>query len=204
MRFYTNDILFEIRDSKDKLGDERGYIPFGSISPEGIWERYCMARDGQVQGRPKFLFYVSKYKKTVKFLDNKFKEVHAAGGIVEKDENVLFIYRLEKWDLPKGHVEKGEDFSETAVREVEEECGITVNLGIKIGETWHTYVHKDRDVLKCTHWYKMTCKDDTTLKPQVEESIEEVKWIDKSKVSETVLKDTYASIREIYEEFERM
>ena len=54
-----------------------------------------------------------------------YRRIHAAGGIVrnEKDE-ILLIFRLGKWDFPKGKVEEGEQFDQTAVREVEEETGL--------------------------------------------------------------------------------
>ena len=55
-----------------------------------------------------------------------FKVIPAAGGLVLNDENeFLFVFRGCKWDLPKGRVEKGEKIKETAVREVQEECGIS-------------------------------------------------------------------------------
>ena len=54
--------------------------------------------------------------------------IEAAGGLV-KNENgdYLFIYRNDKWDLPKGKIEKDEKTKVAAVREVEEECGIAVS-----------------------------------------------------------------------------
>lgn len=51
-------------------------------------------------------------------------------GIVIFKENgnreyLLLHYPGGHWDLPKGHVEKGEDEKQTALRELEEETGIT-------------------------------------------------------------------------------
>ena len=55
----------------------------------------------------------------------------AAGGVVtNKEGRVLFIYRNNKWDLPKGKLEKGETYEECALREVEEETGVK-NLKIE-------------------------------------------------------------------------
>jgi len=85
------------------------------------------------------------------------KVITAAGGLVLNDENeILFIYRGNKWDLPKGRIEKGEGIEETAVREVEEECGIQ-NLSIKkkLINTYHLFVQKGEHRLKETHWYLM-------------------------------------------------
>ena len=59
------------------------------------------------------------YKSRIKKL---FDVEKAAGGLVLKDEQFLMIYRLGKWDLPKGKLDKGENEKQGAVREVEEEC----------------------------------------------------------------------------------
>ena len=50
-----------------------------------------------------------------------FKLILAAGGLVKKQQDYLFIYRNGKWDLPKGKLENNETFSQCALREVEEE-----------------------------------------------------------------------------------
>ncbi|MGZ3822721.1 MAG: NUDIX domain-containing protein, partial [Mucilaginibacter sp.] len=70
--------------------------------------------------------------------------IEAAGGMVEnKKGEYLFIYRNDKWDLPKGKIEKGEGKREGAIREVEEECGIMVSgIGKRICKTYHTYTFK--------------------------------------------------------------
>lgn len=53
--------------------------------------------------------------------------VRAAGVVVLKrspPQEVLLLKHKNRWDLPKGHAEEGEDFQETALRETEEETGI--------------------------------------------------------------------------------
>ncbi|MDQ1124966.1 NUDIX hydrolase [Microbacterium trichothecenolyticum] len=65
--------------------------------------------------------------------------VYAAGGvvwrIVEGKLRVLLIHRTKYRDLtlPKGKVEPGETLAETAVREIREETGIRVSLGVPVG-----------------------------------------------------------------------
>ena len=50
----------------------------------------------------------------------------AGGGKVYNPKNeILFIFRNGKWDLPKGKAEAKETINLTALREVEEETGIT-------------------------------------------------------------------------------
>lgn len=64
------------------------------------------------------------------------------------------------------------------MREVEEECSVgRLKILNKIDQTYHTYRHKDKLVLKVTHWFKMECEDYSQMKAQAEEGITEVKWI---------------------------
>ena len=54
-----------------------------------------------------------------------FKVIEAAGGMVQNEPNeILFIFRHDKWDLPKGKIEEEKAKKWLALREVKEECGI--------------------------------------------------------------------------------
>ena len=70
--------------------------------------------------------------------------VYAAGGVlwrlVEGKLRILLIHRTQYRDvtLPKGKVDPGETLAETAVREIHEETGIRVSLGVPVGvSTYH-------------------------------------------------------------------
>lgn len=202
MKFYTNDLPLEIIPSGQKT-PPNAYV-LGSASVEHIFQHYQMACDGQIKGSRHMVFVVKDYNGTVEQLKQKFKVMHAAGGIVSKGELKLFIHRIGKWDLPKGKVEKGEGLNEAAVREVEEECGVQVTLQQKVGETWHTFKQKGKDILKCTHWYTMTNTDDSAMTPQTEEDIAEVRWMTPKEVTEIALADTYKTIQEIFEQAEQL
>ncbi|MCU4173774.1 NUDIX hydrolase [Carboxylicivirga sp. N1Y90] len=128
-----------------------------------------------------------------------FKFITAAGGLVQNNHNeLLIIHRLGVFDLPKGKTEKGESFEETALREVEEECGID---GLKIEQaicsTFHTYQQNNIHFMKETVWFKMSHTGSNTLSPQVEEQITEAKWLDRSQIN-TIFKNTYPSIIEVF------
>lgn len=127
-----------------------------------------------------------------------FTIIEAAGGIVQNShKELLFIYRLGKWDLPKGKMEKGEKPSECAVREVEEETGVSgLELKKKVGETYHTYDDFGKHILKITYWYYMTCAGTEELIAQTEENITEVKWVATKNIKEPVA-NTYPSIKDI-------
>lgn len=132
-----------------------------------------------------------------------YKVVKAAGGVVYNDENkILLIYRLGKWDLPKGKRDDGEKSKQTAVREVEEECGIKVKLGSKLCTTWHTYTMGNNKILKRTKWYKMECLNDSEMKPQIEEGIEEICWMNEKEVQKALL-NSYSSIRFVFDQTQK-
>ena len=131
-----------------------------------------------------------------------FNAIEAAGGIVENEKHeILFIYRLQKWDLPKGKTEPGEDIAHTAVREVEEETGLkNLTLKNKIGETYHTYRAYGKYFIKTTHWYYITCAGDQILQPQLEEDIEQATWMAASEIK-NLMANTYPSIKDILNKF---
>lgn len=130
-----------------------------------------------------------------------FRFVEAAGGRVrnEKDE-ILFIYRFEHWDLPKGKIHKKDKGSPSlaAIREVMEETGLqTVNILRELTSTWHIYYAKEQRCLKRTYWFEMFAESDQPLTPQTEEDILLVRWISPSDL-ETILNKAYPSLRELF------
>ncbi len=127
-----------------------------------------------------------------------FKYIEAAGGLIEKEDSYLFIFRLKRWDLPKGKLDPGEGPEEAAVRECEEECGITQLTIIKTLEpTYHIYPHKGSYALKKTYWYGMTTKHEGILVPQLEENIERVEWFNKAQIREQVISNSYPAILDV-------
>jgi len=138
---------------------------------------------------------LDKLKK--KFIKH-FQLIEAAGGIVVNEKNqLLFIYRLDKWDLPKGKVEKGEGIETAALREIEEETGLThLTIKNKIGETYHTYNAFGKHFFKITHWFNVSCSSNQPLVPQTEENIEEIKWFAKKDLAIPLL-NTYPSVKDI-------
>ena len=117
-----------------------------------------------------------------------------AGGIVEKNGKYLMIHRKGLWDIPKGKMEAGESTKECAGREVKEETCVKVSVGKKIGSIWHTYTNQNKGILKKTHWYAMTCLDDSKMKPQEEESITQVEWKSMKQMQEALI-GSYRSLR---------
>ena len=144
-------------------------------------------------------FICSDLKADWKQFESNFKIQKAAGGKVFNLKNeVLFIYRFDKWDLPKGKFEKGETKAAFALREVEEECGIT-NLTIEkpIETTYHIFQRKEKTILKITYWFLMKADFNGTLIPQLEEGIEEVIFKNESEIKEA-LNNTYENIKLLF------
>ena len=124
-----------------------------------------------------------------------FKEVIAAGGLIRnKKREVLFIFRNNKWDLPKGKVEKNETLEETAIREVCEETGLPeVSLGPQNAITYHLFKRKGEVRLKTTFWYEMRYEYRGALHPQCDEGITEVVWFNDAE-QRVALRHSYKNI----------
>lgn len=129
--------------------------------------------------RDKIYILCSDVKASWKLFNSLFKKKKAAGGLViNADRQWLLIKRKGMWDLPKGHIEAGEKTRQAALREVEEECGISqLTIDYKITKTYHTYKLKQKLILKPTTWYLMDYKGDETPKPQTKEGISKASWI---------------------------
>ena len=146
-------------------------------------------------------FTLKNKKEVTKYLKKKFKVIKAAGGIVQnREKKILFIYRLGKWDLPKGKKDKGEKIKNCAVREVEEETNTKVKIEKKTCTTWHTYTRYKKFILKKTVWYKMKCIDDSKMKGQKKEKIEKVRWME-NKIINEILINSYKSLSYVMKKY---
>ncbi|APY09959.1 NUDIX hydrolase [Seonamhaeicola sp. S2-3] len=143
------------------------------------------------------LIHKNEDKLLSKFL-KKLPNVIAGGGKVYNQKGeVLFIYRNDKWDLPKGKAEKKETIEETSIREVEEETGVE---GLKITKplktTYHIFKRNGRHKIKITYWFEMKTNFNGKLYPQEKEGITKVEWLNKKQALKA-LKNSYANIREL-------
>ncbi len=127
-----------------------------------------------------------------------FTCIDAGGGIVfNKKNEILLIRRMGKWDLPKGKIDRGEKIEHGALREVEEECGIThLNIRNFLSKSFHSYKLQGHRFLKITHWFIMDSEFTGKLVPQQEENITEAKWFNWENLNIDTL-DSYESIKEL-------
>ena len=144
----------------------------------------------------KVLLYHKDMDKLWKGFKKKFPIVEAAGGLVKRTDNkFLFIFRNNKWDLPKGGVEKKELIIDAAKREVTEETGVAdIIVEKKISETYHIFKKGKRFRLKKTYWFKMSTGYMGKTKPQTEEGIKKTKWVSNKNI-EDILNDAFENIR---------
>jgi 8-oxo-dGTP pyrophosphatase MutT (NUDIX family) len=105
--------------------------------------------------------------------------IQASGGLVYSNDNkILLIFRRGKWDLPKGKLDEGEDLITCALREVEEETGLSdLKYKQSLCITYHTYYEKEQHILKESHWQLMKGNDHEELVPQTDEDIEKCVWV---------------------------
>ena len=147
----------------------------------------------------KAYLYHPDEKEIMKTLKSKIPVSKAGGGLVYNKKNeVLFIFRNGKWDLPKGGTEKGEEIEETAIREVEEETGVT-NLVIadKLQKTYHIFKRNGVYKLKITHWFEMRTSFEGKTVGQLDEGIEKVAWLNPEEIKEA-LKNSYENIKLLF------
>lgn len=133
-----------------------------------------------------------------------FRVVEAAGGLVtNKNGEILFIRRLGRWDLPKGKIEAKESLEQAAVREVEEETGLSeIIMEHFLNNTFHVYRERSgQKILKTTYWFKMDYVGSRNPTPQLEEGITEVAWINSADVQQKVLPETFKNIKLILNEY---
>lgn len=100
-------------------------------------------------------------------------EATSCGGVVIFRCKILLLYKnirnkYEGWVFPKGTVEPGEEFPQTALREVLEESGAKATIIKYIGKSEYTFSVPEDTVEKEVHWYLMMA-DSYYSKPQREE-----------------------------------
>lgn len=129
------------------------------------------------------------------FFFSEYEKISAAGGIVQCNDSFLIIKRHGVWDLPKGKVEKNEVITSAAIREIEEETGIS-NLIIekKLLDTYHTYSIYGPDTLKTTTWFLMSTDDLHAGTPQLEEAITEIRWVKKDELND-YFSDSFGNLK---------
>ena len=126
--------------------------------------------------------------------------VRAAGGVVSApDGRRLLILRNQRWDLPKGGVERGETLRQAAMREVMEETGMhDIDAGALITKTYHIYNLYGGWHLKQTSWFAMRVPAAFPIVAQQEEGITGGEWVQPQTFVQRLM-HSYATMRRVAE-----
>lgn len=182
---------------------------FSAQAPEGYY--VVDATEVESISRAKIITFLENYNYVVVLSSQplrafeqfarQMKWVEAAGGVVESDGGaVVMIRRNERWDLPKGHREEGESFSQCAAREAEEETGVKVNaVGELLATTLHSYNIYGSWELKLTAWYAMRGESES-LSPQREEGIVCAEWIPRQEIAQRI-NNSFPTIKKVFSAF---
>jgi 8-oxo-dGTP diphosphatase len=112
-------------------------------------------------------------------------EVLAAGGLVWRDGQVAVVHRdrYDDWSLPKGKLDHGESFEEAALREVEEETGLTCRVLTTLGDT----SYRDRkDRPKLVRYFEM---EPTSGEFTPNDEVDELRWLSPEEAQEQLTYD---------------
>lgn len=188
-KFFIKDAFVEFRQNK-RFGDNNQTL-------EQEWINRLQRQD--VQNIK--VVYWNDLEGFISLVKRRLRWIDAAGGfVVNSKRGVLMIFRRGFWDLPKGKQDPGETIEQTALREVEEECGVK-NLLIEseVFQTFHLYSEGGETIVKASHWFKMSTND-INLIPQTEEEITIAQWV-ALPVDGEIMKGAFASIREVITHF---
>ncbi len=114
---------------------------------------------------------------------NRVEETSAGGLIVDRrapGAQGALIGRLDRrgrllWSLPKGHLEAGETPAQAAVREVEEETGISGRVLAPLGDIDFWFVADGKRIHKTVHHYLLLAQGGELSDEDVE--VTEVAWV---------------------------
>jgi len=202
-KVFFNDSTILIGSEMNKslnnnIAEKFSYVDYDVVSQ-------IISRIESAQSPTYFYIFIQEVGSVWNYFKSQFVEIPAAGGLVKKsDGSLLFIKRFRVWDLPKGKIEKRETPELAAIREVEEECGLSgLQIVKQLDSTFHIYrspyLSFPRNlVLKETKWFLMNYLGNETAIPQTEENIEEVAWFSPADLGQ-IYSNTYLSLSDFLE-----
>ncbi|MBQ0769891.1 MAG: NUDIX hydrolase [Bizionia sp.] len=191
-RIFVNDKPIFLNTIVEKETDFKNFL-LKDVNMEAVLQTLAKKKVSSVR-----LIHHNEETLLKKFL-KKLPNVIAGGGkVYNGNGEILFIYRNDKWDLPKGKAEKKETIEETALREVEEETGVSGLEIVKPLEiTYHIFKRNGKLKIKITHWFEMKTKYTGALLPQENEGITRVEWLNESQAQDA-LTNSYANIKLLF------
>lgn len=118
-------------------------------------------------------------------------------GLTEPEILLLFRGKHNDWSFPKGHCEAGESFEETALREIQEETGLAVELRQRLPDMQYKD-SKQEDVVVAMY---LGAPSNADQKVRTEYATDRLEWVPVSKVEGALsyqnLKEYFHSQREV-------
>lgn len=116
----------------------------------------------------------------------------SAGGVIVRpgtsDWEVLLLKDMNgNWTFPKGMIEPGEPLSRTAVREIQEEVGLSqLRMITELPVIHYYYKRENKLIYKTVHYFLFQTEGDEHPVPQTEEGISEILWMPLSQAIDRV------------------
>ena len=128
------------------------------------------------------------------------KKQTSSGGVIFRNSRkgieaaLIAVKNKTVWCLPKGAIDKNEDFQTAAVREVREETGLLGEIIDEIEKISYWYFSKDENVKfnKTVYFYLMEYKSGST--DAHDQEVDEARWF---LIDEAINKLTYKGEKEI-------
>ncbi len=196
--FYQDRIIYLTEDFTSNFNSNYGLF-YKFYNPDELKE--LLKLFGFITNIKKLFVFHSNLDQLFHQFSSCFVNITSAGGLVINSEGkVLIIRRRGKWDLPKGKTEAGENYEETALREVIEETGIQdLEIVKPLLTTYHIYNNEKDQILKKNIWFDMRSSSNEELHPQIEEEIKEAVWFDPEDLS-LILGNTFLSVIDVLKE----
>ncbi|MEO7556364.1 MAG: NUDIX hydrolase [Acidimicrobiales bacterium] len=119
-------------------------------------------------------------------------EIRAAGGVVIADDGrVAVVHRPRHgdWSLPKGKLDKGEEWEAAALREVQEECGLRCELVTELPSSDYRMGTQRKRV----RWWRMRVLEDLGM-DTTDDEVDELRWVTPHEANALL---SYAADREL-------
>jgi 8-oxo-dGTP pyrophosphatase MutT (NUDIX family) len=104
------------------------------------------------------------------------RTIEAAGGVVEQDGLIAVVHRprYDDWSLPKGKLDKNESSERAALREVQEETGLSCQLVEELDPVSYT---DNRGRPKNVRYWRMKVLSGEF---EVNDEVDELRWLAKA------------------------
>ena len=104
------------------------------------------------------------------------RTIEAAGGVVEQDGLIAVVHRprYDDWSLPKGKLDKNESSERAALREVQEETGLSCQLIEELEPVSYT---DNRGRPKNVRYWRMKVLSGEF---EVNDEVDELRWLSRA------------------------